>query len=160
MKIPANAMPRPRRFRGHWWFWFFEPCYRENVHVIWPVNEAQRRAFVNAHANGDRVHWNTPRPEDDDSWGGRAAEYEDSHVIALRAAPSPEALYGRLVHEVFHVTANVLTARGVEFVNERDAHNEPYAYLIESLFRTCRAAIVSVPRRPPPATPKRRRRKR
>lgn len=147
--VTADRWPRPRPFNGHWRYWFWENTYRENVHVIWPVREPERRAYLRASGRGDIELPDTPAGADD-NWAGRTSECTGppgAHVIALRGWRNDTRSNGVLAHEVFHVVNSILASRGVEFVP--GSANEPFAYLTEALFRACHAALCSVPARPP-----------
>lgn len=55
---------------------------------------------------------------------------EETHFVVI--IKKNKEIKETLVHELFHLTQDILEYKGVNFVKEGD--NEPYAYLIGTLF--------------------------
>jgi hypothetical protein len=145
-KFPEEFWDRPIKCNGHWAYWFYEPTYRENIRVIWPVNEEQRQSYITA-VFGITDFSNEPPA----FWCGRVSEILEGagdksgvngHVLALHKIPKTSADLAVIAHETFHVANNILSRRGVVFDNSIQANNEAYAYLIEHLFTKIHRAVA------------------
>jgi hypothetical protein len=136
--IPRDKWPRPLRFKGHWCYQFWEPTFRVDVHLIWPVNEEQRKAYIR-----ERLHTDDAG-ELSTAWFGCVSDVGPMNVqvLSLRKWKNDSNGNGKLVHETFHVANNILRSRGVLFSNDSAADNEAYSYLTQSLFETFHQALM------------------
>jgi hypothetical protein len=138
---------------GHWVYWFFEETYRENIHLIWPVNEQQRRAFLMRHlgvSEGEFAKETTTGKE----WTGKVTELLPEHngggggqLISFERFANDTQSNAILAHEAFHCAANILSQRGVDYDDSTNGTNEAYAYLIQRIVATCHQAMSMVPKR-------------
>ena len=145
-EIPRLSDPRPRRVNGHWAYWFFEETYRENIHLIWPVTDEQRKAYIKKDmgVRGDFSH------ERKAIYDGRVSEILDAsgascaQVLALSKWENDSKGISILAHECMHVVHNVLSSRGVIFSNSVEDTNEHYMYLLQSVVYRCHRALSMV----------------
>lgn len=132
----------PTRFNGHWEYWFFDPTYRENIHVLWPVNDEQLTAYV-----AKRICPKQPYVSEGETWGGRTLQAKvDGHnhtIIAFRKFDGSSFDCACIAHEAFHAASDILDARGADFCRGPNASNEHYAYLLERIYLMCHKAMAS-----------------
>lgn len=130
-----NQWAKPRREGGHYVYWFYDDVFRENYHLLWPVTDKQRRAYIT------RNFGITPPPGGD--YCGKCSEIihcgQRAHVIALASEWLPDASgIAVLTHEVLHAVENVFRVRGVKLKGEMAN------YYLESLTRRCLKAVEIV----------------
>ena len=122
-----------RRINGHFAAWFYEETYRENIDLIWPVDNPKVTAFMKSRFN---IKYKSTF-----EFGGRVVELDNPphghhQVICLGVwsrHPDPTDL-SFVSHECFHAAENILSKRAIPLV---DDSCEAYAYLLESLVRRC-----------------------
>lgn len=112
--------------------WFYDPVYRANVELLWPVNGKQVSRYIKRRYGIDH--------DTGDSFGAKCIEIyndeRDVNIICLRAwNPRRASDISILAHEVFHCAEHILGRRDVRL--HADFCTEPYAYLIESIMRRC-----------------------
>lgn len=116
---------------------FREETYYADVHILWP--EGESRLTTDKVRDYIKLWCTVDVTPSEDSWGELLAGWMDdrsAYVIVLYEpwTATPMCI-STLVHEVFHCADQILTSRGVFQIPGTD--NEPYAYLIDSLFRRC-----------------------
>jgi hypothetical protein len=110
--------------------WFWDECYRANVHIVWPCTPEVLQRFMKKRFNTDY--------KEDQVFSGRAIEIEDAEltsggqVIALSHWENTPKWIACLAHEVYHVTNWILWRRGLKCVPESE---EAFCYLYESILR-------------------------
>lgn len=114
---------------------FHDEVYNFTVHLVWEVDAEKLGKYIAANFPGEEA------PEDADDWCGchlpfalKGTPPQEVHVVALQQlALTPEPL-AVLTHELFHVTHDVLSMRGIKC---RGSTIEAYTYLLDSLVRRC-----------------------
>lgn len=125
---------RKRRLfqKGVWCGYFYDDCWRANLHLVWPATSEVQSAYIKKVFGIDYK-----RPG---VWDGRCTEVLDmedaavAHVIFLRGWSLKPSWIAALSHEAFHATEQILSKRGMRLGNES---SEAYAYLIESIVQRC-----------------------
>lgn len=114
--------------------WFYDPTYRANVELIWPVTGDMVSAYVKKRCGIDYPI--------DQAFGAKCVEVltdnGDTHlnIVCLTEWNLKDASdVAMLAHEVFHCAEHILSRRGIDLVSK--VTTEPYAYLIESIMRRC-----------------------
>lgn len=127
----APVMSKRVRFEpGVYEGWFYDSCWRANVHLIWPATPEVLSRFIKKRFGVDYAK--------QEPFSGRCVEIEDDEltsggqVIALHHFEMTPEWLGVLAHEVQHCTNWILWARGIKCVPESE---EAFCYLQESIFR-------------------------
>lgn len=124
-----------RRINGHWNAWFYDETYRENIDLIWPVDEKQMIRFMK-----DRFDI-AYKPEKE--FGatclminkGSGASHQLICLHEWDRTDNTDLSF--LAHEAFHAAEHILSIRGIELLPDNRTTAEAYAYLIESIMRRC-----------------------
>lgn len=121
--------------KDHWVGWFFDETYRENIDIIWPVNQKQVSAYIER-----RYGLVAEKDDPSDTFGAMCSNIimddgTGGQIISLRGwdASCPKDV-SMLTHEVFHCADHILGKRGMPLTA---GSTEAYAYLIESIMRRC-----------------------
>lgn len=122
--------------------WFFDPCWRANIHLIWPATPAIITAYLKRALGVDYPE----RPP----FAGKCVQVlapdgrATVQVICLEKWDGSPKAHATLAHECFHAAEQVLDKRGL---THSDATSEPYAYLLDS-FVWRSLEILNQPDRP------------
>lgn len=128
MKCPENKIVEFEKGVKEAWFW--DECYRANIHILWPATPIILERFMKKRFNTDY--------KDELPFSGRTIEVEDEkmtsggQVIALSHWENTPIWIAVLAHEVYHATNWILWRRGLKCVPESE---EAFCYLFESIFR-------------------------
>lgn len=112
--------------------WFFEECYRANVHIVWPVTPDSLIVYMKKR---HKVTY-----EKEAIFSGKAIELQQEGftggdmIIALSDWKMTPKWIACLAHECTHVTNCILWRRGMKCLPESE---EAFCYLFESIFRRC-----------------------
>lgn len=116
--------------------YFWEETWRANIDLIWPVTPQDVVHYIKWRFGTDYKNLSP--------FGGRCIEMigeRNVHVICLSKWRDNATDQATLAHECFHCTEQILSQRGVKFVNEEGFSNEVYAYTFEGIFRRCLEGI-------------------
>lgn len=114
---------------------FTDACWNADFILVWPVDAAALCRFLKRRL---------PKADladicgDQEPFSGWCSIYDNHHVIALSHWDNGVNDLGTLSHECVHGALHTLLDRGV---NVDEENHEPLAYLQDSLFRRCLAAL-------------------
>jgi hypothetical protein len=127
------SKPKPlkvrRKMRVHG---FYDECWKANVWLIWPCDQAALNAYAATHFHGDLQG-------DDDEWYGKCLKTDTTdragtiQVIVLRNFEMTPECISTLAHECFHAAEYILEGK----VAHSNDTSEVFAYLTDSIMRRC-----------------------
>jgi len=129
--VYSDTVTRNKK-HGHWAAHFYDEVYRVNIELIWPVNNAQVKRYVESEHKTEYT--------EEGEFGAKCIRIQRSdgayvNIICLTSWPAkPDATdHSFLTHEAFHATTHILARAGMPL--EIFVSSEAYAFLLESIVR-------------------------
>lgn len=136
--VAAVHMTRSYGF-GHHSGWFWDPTWKANLHILWPVSGKQVEQYIKRNF-GFKYEWvGDPAARCIEIWSKGVG----AHLICLNSWKESPKHYGILAHEAFHATHQILKERGVRLTDDSD---EAFTYLLESIVDRCLQIMMNEPR--------------
>lgn len=136
-KDSYHSFDKPRKIRGHYHFWFYDQMYRNNVRLIWNVNDSQIVEFVRQFYGEDV----SDAVYDDKATMRTVLTRSGVPIIGIRSWHDDAENIALLAHECVHASGFILQQHGIEYDNREMAANEPHAYHIQFVFQKCLQAL-------------------
>lgn len=132
VKGAPDMMKRVLFEKGVYEGWFYDECWRANIHLLWPATPEVLSRYMKKRFG---IEYGKDAP-----FSGRCVEVEDEdltsggQVIALHSFKLTPEWLAVLAHETQHCANWILWARGIKCLPESE---EAFCYLQESIFKRC-----------------------